>query len=158
MERFSGTVEPLCDVQVGAVVEWITAIPFADWPQQRPIDDGLRPAMVKDLGWHGFGGIVWALIEDVMGNFPMARSANAMLTVVMPGHRIPPHTDAQPHNWMTRIHVPLTTNAESKFIVGGESHHMEVGQAYLVNTEAEHSVENDGKTPRIHLMWDVIDG
>jgi hypothetical protein len=153
MDRFSGTVEYLCDVEVGSIVEWITAIDFADWPQQTPIDDGLRPAMVKDPFWHGFAAAVAPVIAAVnLSGAP----ANVMLTVVMPGHDIPTHTDAQPPNWLCRVHVPLTTNDVSRFVVGGESHHMEVGKAYLVNTEAEHSVANDGDTPRRHLMWDVL--
>jgi aspartyl/asparaginyl beta-hydroxylase (cupin superfamily) len=79
-----------------------------------------------------------------------------MLTVVMPGHSIPPHVDEQPEAWLARIHVPLTTNDESRFIVGGEHHHMDIGSAYLVNTTVEHAVRNDGGTPRIHLMWDLL--
>lgn len=153
MSRFAGTVELLGPVEVADIVDWIAAIPFEDWPQQTPIDDGLRPAMVKDPTWHGFAHAV----AGVLGQSPaVGRVTNVMLTVVMPGHSISPHIDEQPPHWLGRVHVPLTTNDESRFIVGAEHHHMEVGSAYLVNTEAEHSVANDGATPRIHLMWDVM--
>lgn len=156
MERFSGTVEAFASVPVQRVREWVTTIPFEDWPQQTPVDEQLRPAMVKDLEWHDFGATVRGIVDDTSSMCAGVRPTNILLTVVMPGHEITPHVDAQPEHWRARIHVPLTTNDESRFIVGGEHHHMEVGAAYLVNTTVEHSVRNDGSTPRIHLMWDLL--
>lgn len=158
MPRFTGSVELLAPVaDVEPLVEWITAIPFEDWPQQTRLEDSaIRPAMVTDLMWHGFASHALPYIEQVMPQFTGARATNVMLTVVMPGHSIPPHIDQQPPQWLGRVHVPLTTNDESQFIVAGEHHHMAVGCAYLVNTEVLHSVANDGVTPRIHLMFDVM--
>lgn len=152
MERFTGTVARIGEVEVGGLVDWITAIPFEDWPQQTPIDDQLRPAMVKDPTWHGFANAVSGVVA-VLSDHPVT---NVMLTVVMPGHDIPPHVDQQPAHWLARVHVPLTSNNESQFMVGGEHHHMEIGSAYIVNTTVEHAVRNDGTTPRIHLMWDLL--
>lgn len=159
MERFAGTVARLGAVEPSAIVDWITAIPFEEWPQQTRLEDGgLRPAMVKDPAWHGFDEFARPLVDAVVAEHFNGRAAsNVMLTVVMPGHSIPPHVDEQPPNWQCRVHVPLTTNPVSRFVVGAEHHHMEVGMAYQVNTEVEHSVANDGDTPRVHLMWDVLD-
>lgn len=157
MTRFTGTVQELGSVDVESVGEWLAGIAYEEWPQQHRLEDGgIRPAMVKDPEWHGFAEEVRTAIQSVMGrHFPGASVANTMLTVVMPGHSIPTHTDEQPPHWLCRVHAPLTTNDVSRFVVGAEAHHMEVGKVYLVNTEAEHSVANDGTTPRVHLMWDV---
>ena len=153
MERFTGTVEELCAVDVSSIIEWVTAIPFEEWPQQHPVNGQLRPAMVKDLMWHGLASAVAPALDAVQVG---GRVSNVLLTVVMPGQGIDEHVDYQPDHWLARIHVPLTTNEESQFIVGGEHHHMNVGSAYLVNTTVEHAVRNDGDTPRIHLMWDIL--
>jgi len=111
--------------------------------------------MVTDLGWFNFGTLCEPVVSDVMVHFPGCTVYQRMLSVVMPGNYIEPHRDQQAPYWLCRVHVPLATNDRSDFIVDGQSHHMEVGKAYRVNTLAEHSVINDGDSPRVHLMWDV---
>jgi hypothetical protein len=111
--------------------------------------------MVNDLDWHGFGAVTDPMVAALMRYFPGCVADTRMLSVVMPGHAIEPHCDAQPTQWLCRVHVPLTSNPQSAFVVGGQAHHLAVGWAYRVNTEAEHSVRNDGDAPRIHFMFDV---
>lgn len=157
MRRFDGTVAFLRAVEVADMVRWVATISFADWHQQTPLSDGqLRPAMMTDPAWHGFGAAAAPVIAQVLPLFPGCDARQVMLSVVMPGHAIEPHRDAQPPGWICRVHVPLTSNPESRFIVGGEAHHLDVGAAYRVNTEIEHAVENGGATPRIHLMTDIV--
>jgi aspartyl/asparaginyl beta-hydroxylase (cupin superfamily) len=105
--------------------------------------------------WRGFGKQYEPIVSVLMGHFPGCHSYQHMLSVVMPGHDIPPHVDPQDPRWLVRVHVPLTTNEQSQFIVDGKHHHMDLGFAYLVNTLAEHAVVNNGATPRIHFMFDV---
>lgn len=157
LQRFAGTVEGFATVNVAELVAWITAIDFADWPQQhRLADGGIRPMMVSDHAWHGFGAETRPLIAELLAHFPGCVSSTELLSVVMPGHQIEPHTDSQPPHWRCRVHVPLTSNPLSRFIVGGVAHRLVPGQAYRVNTEAVHAIENAGPTPRIHLMFDVM--
>lgn len=155
--RFDGAVAFLRVVEVADLVRWVVAIPFADWHQQKPLDDGqLRPAMMTDPAWHDFGEMAAPVIAQVLPMFRGCAARQLMLSVVMPGHAIEPHRDAQPPHWICRVHVPLTSNEASRFIVGGQPHQLEVGKAYAVNTEVEHAVENGGATPRIHLMTDIV--
>ena len=153
MERFTGSVEPIAPVEVRGLIAWISAIDLRLWPQQTLAE--LKPAMVTDPNWFGFGVQAKLVINQVWKLFPSCSPHEPMLSCVMPGHSIPPHVDHQAPYWLCRVHVPLTSNDKSKFIVDGEHYHLEVGQAYRVNTEAEHSVENDGLAPRIHFMFDV---
>jgi aspartyl/asparaginyl beta-hydroxylase len=102
----------------------------------------------------------WWTISSGMGSVanPMTSwsvAYNRMLSVVMPNHVIDPHVDAQPLEWITRVHVPLVTNEQAVTITNNKRYHLEVGKAYLVNTRIEHAVRNDGTTPRIHFMFDV---
>lgn len=151
--RHNPDCEEICLVDVASLVAWISSIDLTDWPQQSLRE--LKPAMVTDLGWHGFGAESAAAIDRVMSKLRGHSPYQRMLSAVMPGHFIEPHVDHQASYWMTRVHVALVTNDRSTFVVGGVAHHLEVGCAYGVNTEAVHSVTNDGKFPRIHLMWDV---
>lgn len=148
--------EDLGPVNASDLVDWIAAIPFEDWPQQHRLDDGqIRPAMVTDLAWHGFGDHVDAIVASLMQGFPGCAAYQRMLSVVMPGHAIAPHRDLQAKTWRCRVHVPLISNDRSKFIVEGWAYELRPGFAYKVNTEAVHGVTNDGETPRIHFMFDV---
>lgn len=150
------SVTALARVDVAEVLAWISAIDFAEWPQQHRVDAQLRPAMVNDLAWQGFGARTDTLVAELLAHLPAgARDCNRMLSVVMPGHSIEAHCDVQPSEWITRVHVPLTTNDRATIVIGGQSHHLEVGMAYLVDTRIEHAVRNDGNTPRIHFMFDV---
>lgn len=154
--RFTGACEPFAAVDAAELVAWVQAIDFAAWPQQRRLDDGqIRPSMVTDMAWHGFGDRAEAVVAALMAYFPGCSAYQRMLSVVMPGHSIEPHVDSQAPYWLCRVHVPITTNGLSRFIVAGRHYAMAVGMAYRVNTEVEHSVANAGTTPRIHFMFDV---
>ena len=131
---------------------WIAAIPFSEWPQQRPVDDQLRPSMVTDLEWHGFGEMAAPVIREL--GFE-GHAYQRMLSVVMPGHSIDAHIDEQAPYWHTRIHVPLLSNDRALFISEGKPIVMTPGVAYRVNTRALHAIENGGTTPRVHFMFDA---
>lgn len=160
MRRFLGTVEKfavLDPAKVAAVVEWITAIPFEDWGQQKPPGVlPLKPAMMSNHTWHNFGAVLDPLVNDILGqHFPGCIAQQRMLSVVMPGDEIPRHRDDQCPEWVERVHIPLTTNALASFVCDDGAHFMEVGCAYRVNTEGFHAVYNRGDTPRVHFMFDV---
>ncbi len=159
MRRFLGTVEEfavLDPVKVEAVVQWITAIPFEDWGQQRPPGVlPLKPAMMSNHTWHNFGETLDPLVNDILAHYPGCIAQQRMLSVVMPGDSIPGHKDDQCPEWVERVHVPLTTNPQATFVCDDGAHQMQVGRAYRVNTEAYHAVFNRGETPRIHFMFDV---
>jgi hypothetical protein len=157
--RFTGTVERIMDVDPAALAAWVQAIPFEEWPQQHRLADGLiRPAMMNDPAWRGFGFARRQVTATIMERIGAGQECSPMLSVVMPGHAIPAHADRQLAAWRCRVHVPLATNERAAFIVDGERFHLETGAAYLVNTEREHEVRNDGETPRIHYMFDVTAG
>jgi Aspartyl/Asparaginyl beta-hydroxylase len=153
--RFTGTVEPLCPVSVDDVVGWLLDIPYLDWPQQHRIDDALRPAMVNDPAWHGFGVHTNLLVAELLEHFPGCTDRNRMLSVVMPGHVIPAHRDLQGPRWVTRLHVPLLTSERASLRYHTEDYHLAVGLAYQVNTERLHEITNDGADPRVHFMFDI---
>ena len=88
---------------------------------------------------------------DLVNNLPM-RSKKWLVTIHTPGTKLITHQDAPDK---IRVHIPIHTNADSNWIIGGKEYHMEVGWAYLVNTTIPHSVENKGTTDRIHLYGKV---
>lgn len=156
MERFGGTWRELCSVDVSPIISWLEAIPLGDWPQQDRLSaDYPYPAMVSDLAWHGFGAVTQGLVDGLMERFPRHRADHRMLSVVVPGQRIAEHDDVMPENWRVRIHVPLVTNPKAIMFFGRLAIHLDVGKAYLINTEINHSLSNHGDAPRIHVFFDV---
>lgn len=157
LSRFTGTVAELMAIDVSSIASWIASIPFSEWHQQHPTrKNQLRPAMMTDLSWHGFGGATQNAIDDVMLLFPGCSESQRMLSVVMPSDTIPTHVDEQNARWICRVHIPILADHNSIFIVDGKSYTLEPGLVYLVNTLRQHGVENTGSAPRIHLMFDVI--
>ncbi|HEY6861675.1 MAG TPA: aspartyl/asparaginyl beta-hydroxylase domain-containing protein [Pseudolabrys sp.] len=160
MDRFTGTCEELCEVDPSALVEWIASIPLDDWPQQdRMTAEYPYPAMVSRPDWHDFHETVQPIVSELMEHFPAGTwPDHKMISMVVPGQHVEPHDDIQSETWRVRVHVPLVSNEGALMTIGGEDHHLEVGKAYLVNTEVEHSLANLGDENRIHFFFDVREG
>lgn len=78
-----------------------------------------------------------------------------LLAKLRAGGKIPHHTDAgfsllNCH----RVHIPIVTNDDVIFFVGGEEKNMQVGELWEINNGLDHAVENRGYEDRIHLIID----
>ena len=88
---------------------------------------------------------------EIVQSLPV-RSKKWLVTDQPPGMKLVTHQDAPDK---IRVHIPIYTNDDSNWIIDGVEQHMEPGYAYLVNTTLPHSIENKGKTNRIHLYGKV---
>ena len=137
-------------LELSKVIKWISLIDFCEWPQQSDC-----PAMAHGH-WHGLQEVTQSLVDAEMRHWLGCKDFNRMLSVVMPGRNIEPHRDdPQPLDWITRIHIPLTTNPEALFYFEGQPSCPEVGWSYLLDVTREHAIENKGSIPRIHFMFDI---
>jgi hypothetical protein len=125
----------------------------SDEPGPKPFEQGQAKAEYKDND-NGelnprecFKG--YAL--DIVTNLPI-RSKKWLVTIHTPETKLINHQDSPDK---IRVHIPIYTNNDSKWIIDGEEFHMEPGWAYLVNTTLVHSLENKGTTDRIHLYGKV---
>ena len=82
----------------------------------------------------------------------------AHLSRIVPGVTYIYHLDGQPSNWITRVHVPIKTSPDCWFMweEQGTKVFMDRGKAYSFNTMKHHNYGNDGKTDRVHLMFDAL--
>ncbi|MGB0525423.1 MAG: aspartyl/asparaginyl beta-hydroxylase domain-containing protein [Flammeovirgaceae bacterium] len=79
----------------------------------------------------------------------------ALFAKLLHGYDIDAHIDTPPRNrQIHKIHVPIQTNPDVTFSVGGASFHMKVGYAYEVNNIASHSVSNKGDIDRVHFIFE----
>lgn len=88
--------------------------------------------------------------------------------------RLAPGADATPHvdihyYWQqrVRIHIPVQTTPDVRFVCGDEQVHMAAGESWVFDTWRLHNVFNPGASERVHLVvdtvgsaafWDVVAG
>ncbi|HET6629132.1 MAG TPA: aspartyl/asparaginyl beta-hydroxylase domain-containing protein [Woeseiaceae bacterium] len=81
----------------------------------------------------------------------------ASLVRLNAGGQIAPHQDlnfslAHSH----RVHLPVITNENVLFTVGGETQHLREGEVVEINNRRVHEVQNGGTDGRVHLILDFV--
>jgi hypothetical protein len=94
---------------------------------------------------------------ELRKKFGLGYFIRANFVRLMPGEAIVEHRDmnfslAHAH----RIHVPIITNDQVWFTVGGEVLNIPEGEIYEINNRRSHSVRNEGDQPRVHLVLDYV--
>lgn len=81
-----------------------------------------------------------------------------MLALLPARHSTVPHTDGHPIKVNPhKIHIPIVTNENVYFELNHDKFYFEEGFAYEVNNIIRHNAVNEGKTDRIHLIFELID-
>lgn len=83
---------------------------------------------------------------------------NVRLMKLTPGSIIKEHIDYDlaAEEGFARIHVPIKTNSEVVFTLNGKRVIMNEGECWYLRLSDPHSVENSGKTDRVHMVIDAI--
>jgi len=73
------------------------------------------------------------------------------------GAEIREHRDAglRFEEGLVRLHVPVHTNAEVEFVVGGEAVPLAEGECWYLNFDLPHRIVNRGVSDRVHLVIDA---
>ena len=82
------------------------------------------------------------------------RFPRVMLARLPAGGQISRHTDTTASYYIHKIHVPLITNPDTIFHVGGQSRHLPAGEIFEVNNKRMHAVKNAGNQDRIHFIFE----
>ncbi len=103
----------------------------------------------------------------LMARVPAMRAAVATLSCPVqsvrlmrlgPGSAILPHEDLDlaAEQGRARLHLPITTNPGVRFVLNGVAVPMEVGELWYLRLSDSHEAVNEGTTPRVHLVIDVL--
>lgn len=79
------------------------------------------------------------------------------INTVLPNTQIKSHVDG--HRLVeetTRVHLVLETNNESYITCNDEKRHFDTGECFILNNLMRHSVQNNGTSPRTHLVVDFL--
>lgn len=124
---------------------------FCDgWPEMK---------VTKEAAWDALNETAVPLMRDIIRNFypPGGTVIRAMAAKLKAGGVISPHRDThQTFTHSHRIHVPITTNPGVRFMINGRPHRFEVGYAYEINNQKNHSVMNSGTEDRITFIFDYL--
>ena len=132
------TIEPIAEVAIADLASWLLTVPADKWPDAS-MGEKFRP-------------LAEALVAQ---HFPGCKVSGVGLFVLEPGQIHPAHRDDQPPEWVTRVHVPILTNPHAVTTMEDGPHRMLAGTVYAFNTRAEHAVANGGRSPRVHLVFEV---
>lgn len=100
------------------------------------------------------------IMSSIAAQYPYKNPVfpKVMLAKLMSGSYIDPHYDGGGSNLFThKIHLPLITDPDVKFMVEDEVFHMEPCVAYEVNNIKKHGVVNNSSIDRVHLIFEVFD-
>jgi len=113
----------------------------------------------KEPGWDRQAKVAVPLMHEIIQKHypPGGVIIRAMAAKLLAGGKITPHTDTHPSfHRGHRIHVPITTNPRVRFMIDGRPHQLQVGQAYEINNQKNHSVMNKGTEDRITFIFDYV--
>jgi len=113
----------------------------------------------KEPGWDRLAAVAIPVMHGIIGQHypPGGTIIRAMAAKLLAGGKIAPHTDTHPSfHRGHRIHVPITTNPRVRFMIDGRPHQLQVGQAYEINNQKNHSVMNKGAEDRITFIFDYV--
>lgn len=113
----------------------------------------------KEAGWDRIADAALPLMHEIIERcYPKGGTViRAMAAKLLAGGKILPHKDAHPSfHHGHRIHIPITTNARVRFVIDGQPYRFEVGQAYELNNQKQHSVMNKGTEDRITFIFDYV--
>lgn len=113
----------------------------------------------KEPGWDRLAEAAIPVMHGIIEKHypPGGTIIRAMAAKLLAGGLITPHTDTHPSfHRGHRIHVPITTNPRVRFMIDGRPHQLQVGQAYEINNQKNHSVMNKGKEDRITFIFDYV--
>lgn len=115
--------------------------------------------VTQEAGWDALSEAAMPLMSSILENFypPGGKIIRAMAAKLVSGGVITPHFDKHPSfHAGHRIHIPITANSRVRFMIDGKPYRFEVGKAYELNNQKQHSVMNKGKDDRINFIFDYI--
>ena len=115
--------------------------------------------ITKEPAWNPLHEVAVPLMHHIISEHypPGGTIIRAMAAKLKTGGIIAPHSDSHLSFVNShRIHVPITTNAGVRFVINGRPYRFEVGQAYELNNQLNHSVMNRGKEDRITFIFDYL--
>lgn len=103
---------------------------------------------------------LWELTKPIVNKLEEeldGKAAQIFYLLLPPGDNIYIHVDlGQYFSAVHRHQIPIITNPQCDTWVNGETKNLKAGEIWEINNVKEHAVDNNGKTPRINLVIDIM--
>jgi tetratricopeptide (TPR) repeat protein len=133
--------------EVHRATEALLLVQFEDGLYTRPDYLGLFEQFENEL----------KSLVDLIANYYQDNGfvVRMLFAKLLAGGKIPEHTDSG-YSLLNchRIHIPVITNDDVVFFVGGEEKNLHAGECCELNNGINHAVENRSKQDRIHIIID----
>ena len=104
-----------------------------------------------------FDNIKNTLLPIYKKEYGNGKIIRAIITRLKPNSEIPSHKDGGTSLIIcNRTHIPLQTNNNILFYVGGEERILKVGEVWEIDNSKIHSVKNNSNKYRTHLIIDYF--
>ena len=176
-DKFDGNFRLLARCDVGGLKTAVNGLSETDWDavdyRQKSYEahrhtqtielifdkDFRHEAPTERPMYEAIGGaaLLAPFVEAIGDYYGAGYVIRALLVRLRPGGVIPPHVDAG-YSLMNshRVHIPVTSNDEVAFLVGGETRVMEEGELWEINNARVHAVRNGSQRGRVHLIVDWV--
>lgn len=94
--------------------------------------------------------MVFGAVKRLLEKIPYARCVS--ISVFEPGTELVAHRDEP---FLLRVHIPICGGDKSYWLNNDGYTNFKVGKAYLCDTREPHSVHNDSKEDRVHLLFAI---
>jgi hypothetical protein len=175
--NIDGTLRELGTVDSQALIDAVMGCSEADWHEQQyrqnaySVHESTESLVLvfcsgwpelkvtREPAWDTLKDTAVPLMHHIIENFYPAGGTiiRAMAAKLVAGGIISPHRDTH-HSFIHshRIHIPITSNSGVRFMIDGRPHRFEVGKAYEINNQKNHSVMNKGKDDRVTFIFDYL--
>jgi hypothetical protein len=113
----------------------------------------------REAGWDLLAEQAIPLMHRILEDHypPGGTIIRAMAARLPSGATIKPHRDKHPSfHYGHRIHIPITSNPRVRFMIDGRPYKMQIGKAYEINNQRQHSVMNKGSEGRVNFIFDYV--
>jgi hypothetical protein len=113
----------------------------------------------REMGWDLLAEQAVPLMNKIIDrHYPPGGAIVRAMAVRLPsGGVIKSHKDKHPSfHFSHRVHIPLLSNPGVRFTIDGQCHNLQVGKAYEINNQKQHSVTNGGEEQRITFIFDYV--
>jgi hypothetical protein len=111
-------------------------------------------------GWNRYSSQALPLMQEIIRRHYSREGSiiRAMFAKLLAGKSIDEHFDDHPTFTIGhRIHVPLVTNDDVRFVIAGEDYNLKEGIAYEVSNLDYHYVANQSEEDRVHYIFDYVE-
>ena len=175
--EFDGNLKDLGEIDAQALIDRVLSLPEEKWAANQYRQNAYSvhehteslvmvfcngwPDMTvsKESAWDDLHDIAVPLMQGILADhYPAGGTIlRAMVAKLKPGGVISPHRDTHESFVVShRIHVPITTNPGVRFMINGRPHRFEIGHAYEINNQRNHSVMNTGREDRMTFIFDYL--